>query len=64
MAINEPRAEHIKRIQERYRLADKTTKTAILTEFCLSWGVDRKYAIKLLQGQRGLPGKKGGRKPK
>lgn len=64
MQANEPRAEHIKRIQERYRQADKRTKSAILTEFCLSWGVDRKYAIKLLQGQRGISGKKGGRKPK
>jgi len=64
MHLNEPRAEHIKRIQERYRQADKRTKTSILTEFCLSWGVDRKYAIKLLQGKRGLPGKKGGRKSK
>jgi hypothetical protein len=64
MRVNEPRAEHIKRIQERYKQADKCTKTAILTEFCLTWGVDRKYAIKLLQGRRGLPGKKTGRKPK
>lgn len=62
MSSNEPRAEHIKRIQERYRQADKLTKTSILTEFCLSWGIDRKYAIKLLQGKRGLAGKKGGRK--
>lgn len=62
MQINEPRAEHIKRIQERYRNSDKQTKSAILTEFCLTWGVERKYAIKLLQGKRGLPGKKTGRK--
>lgn len=62
MKPNEPRAEHIKRIQERYRQADKRTKTAILTEFCLSWGVERKHAIKLFSGKRGGPRKKAGRK--
>jgi hypothetical protein len=64
MKPNEPRAEHIKRIQERYRHSDKRRKTTILNEFCLSWNVDRKHAIKLLNGKRGGPKKKGGRKPR
>lgn len=62
MKPNEPRGEHIKRIQERYQGADKRKKTMILTEFCLSWNVDRKHAIKLLNGNRGGPKKKAGRK--
>src|SRR5689334_7024001 len=37
MQANEPRAERIKRIQERYRQVDKRSKSAILSEFCLSW---------------------------
>lgn len=64
MKPNEPRSEHIKRITERYRRSDKRTKTAILTEFCLSWNVERKHAIKLLGGKRGGPRKKAGRKPR
>ena len=55
MKANEPRAEHIKRLQERYQGADKRKKTVILTEFCLTWNVDRKHAIKLLNGKRGRP---------
>ena len=62
MKPNEPRAEHIKRLRERYRQADKRTKTAMLTEICLTWNIDRKHAIKLLSGKRGGPKKKAGRK--
>lgn len=62
MKPNEPRNEHTKRIQERYRGAHKRKKTAMLTEFCLTWNVDRKHAIKLLNGRRGGPKKKVGRK--
>ncbi len=62
MKLNEPRNEYIKRIQERYREADKRKKTIMLTEFCLTWNVDRKHAIKLLNGKRGGPKKKAGRK--
>jgi len=62
MKPNEPRGEHIKRIQERYRGACKRKKTAMLTEFCLTWNVDRKHAIKLLNGMKGGPRKKAGRK--
>jgi hypothetical protein len=63
MKPNEPRGEHIKRIQERYRGACKRKKTAMLTEFCLTWNIDRKHAIKLLNGSRGGPRRKAGRKP-
>lgn len=64
MKRNEPRDEHIKRIRERYQGADKRKKTVILSEFCLTWNLDRKYAVKLLNGKRGGPGKKAGRKPR
>lgn len=63
MKTNEPRAEHIKRLSERYKNSDKRKKTMILNEFCLTWNVDRKYASKLLSGKRGGPKKKAGRKP-
>lgn len=63
MKPNEPRAEHIKRLSERYRNSARRNKTAILTEFCLTWNVDRKHAIKLFNGKRGGPKKKAGRKP-
>ena len=64
MKPNEPRSEHIKRIRERYTQADKRKKTVMLTELCLTWNIDRKHAIKLLNGKRGGPKKKAGRKPK
>lgn len=62
MKRNEPRGEHIKRIQERYQGADKRKKTMILSEFCLTWNLDRKYGSKLLSGKRGGAKKKAGRK--
>jgi hypothetical protein len=62
MTKNEPRDEHIKRLKERYGGATKRQKTALLTEFCLTWNLDRKYAGKLLRGKRGGPGEKAGRK--
>ncbi len=51
MKSNEPRAENIRRLRERYRAADKRTKGSILNEFCLTWGISRKRAIALLRGQ-------------
>jgi len=53
--------DHIKRISPRYRDADKSTKNVILSEFCHTWGVGRKYAIRLLSGKRQPSGKKSGR---
>lgn len=44
--------DHIKRIGPRYRDGDKRTKKAILDEFYHTWGVGRKYAIRLLGGKR------------
>lgn len=62
MKPNEPRGEHIKRLSERYRNSDRRKKSMILTEFCLTWNVDRKHAIKLLNGTRGGSKQKAGRK--
>ena len=56
--------EHIKRIQARYTDADKRRKKVILDEFCDTWGVGRKYAIRLLGGKRLPTGKKAGRPPR
>ncbi len=53
--------EHIKRITLRYRDADKGSKKVILDEFCNTWTVGRKYAIRLLSGKRKLSGKRAGR---
>lgn len=53
--------EHIKRITLRYRDANKGSKKVILDEFCSTWGVGRKYAIRLLSGKRKPSGKQAGR---
>lgn len=53
--------DHIKRIRGRYRDASKDRKKTILTEFCHTWGVGRKYAIRLLGGKTMPSGKKAGR---
>jgi hypothetical protein len=57
-------ADHIKRIGPRYRDADRGHKKIILDEFCHTWGVGRKYAIRLLGGKRQLSDKKAGRPPR
>lgn len=54
-------ANHIKRIQDRYQDADKPHKKVILDEFCHTWGVGRKYAIRCLGGKTQPSGKKAGR---
>jgi hypothetical protein len=64
MKPHEPRGEHIKRIRERYQGSTRARKTIILNEFCLTWNVDRKHAIKLLNGKRGGARKKAGRPPR
>lgn len=53
--------EHIKRIEDRYRDSDKARKKVILDELCETWGIGRKYAIRLLNGRRMPTGKKPGR---
>ncbi len=53
--------DHIRRIGDRYRDADRGTKKTILNEFCHTWGLDRKYSIRLLGGKARPTGKKSGR---
>jgi hypothetical protein len=55
--------EHIRRIENRYRDSDKFQKKIILNEFCHTWGVGRKYAIRLLAGKARPTGKRAGRPP-
>lgn len=57
-------ADTIKRIQERYRDADRRHKKIILDELCHTWGLGRKYAIRLLGGKTAPSGKKAGRPPR
>ena len=58
-----PRArdEHIKRLKDRYKDSSKDAKKFILNDICLTWGIDRKYAIKLLSGNKKSSSKKAGR---
>lgn len=53
--------DHIKRIEDRYRDSDRRGKKRILDEFCDTWGIVRKYAIRLLGGKSVPSGKKAGR---
>ena len=48
---NEAKAQYQKRIQERYKLASREAKKAILDEFCEVCGYNRKYAIRKLKGK-------------
>jgi hypothetical protein len=64
MKPTKPRDEHIKRLRDRYRDSSTQAKKFILNDICLTWGISRKYAIKLLSGQRKPSGKKPGRKPR
>src|SRR2546427_7030272 len=48
--------EYFRAIHERYGQADRKTKQAILSEFCLNTHYHRKYAIRLLNGP--APGKR------
>lgn len=54
-------ADHIKRIEDRYRDGDRRRKKAMLDELCLTWGLGRKYAIRLLGGKHRPSGKRAGR---
>lgn len=44
------RKEYLKQIYARYRRAGRPGKTAILDEFCLNSGYQRKYATRILNG--------------
>lgn len=48
MGTQERRA-YLEAIRPRYRRARKTSKTAILNEFCAVCGYHRKYALRLLR---------------
>lgn len=44
------RKEYLRQIYKRYRFAIRRDKTAILDEFCLNTGYQRKYATRILNG--------------
>lgn len=56
--------DHIRRIKDRYSDATREGKKAILSEFCHTWGIGRKYAIRLLGGKTLPTGKRAGRPSK
>ncbi|MGH9327104.1 MAG: hypothetical protein ACRD2B_10555, partial [Terriglobia bacterium] len=51
------RRDYLMRIYPRYRQSSKIEKRRILDEFCANCGYNRKYAIRLLNGEP--PGGKG-----
>jgi hypothetical protein len=56
------RLEYLERIRSRYLVSTKVKKTQILNEFCETWNLSRKYAIKLILGK--LPPTRARRGPK
>ena len=56
------RDEHIRRLRDRYKNSSKQTKKLILNDICLTWEINRKHAIKLLNGKKGQGGLKRGRR--
>lgn len=54
MRQNTQRQEQLERYRRRYQSRGKEGKGRMLDEFCEQYGFERKYAIKLLQGLRGL----------
>jgi len=46
------RKEYLQAIRLRYKSVGKKEKIPILTEFCLTCGYNRKYAIRLLSGKK------------
>ena len=57
------RYAYLKAVKDRYRQADKKSKTIILNEFCQICGYNRKYAIRLLNQKRKRIRRRPGRKP-
>ncbi len=57
------RYAYLKAVKDRYRQADRKSKTLILDEFCHVCGYNRKYAIRLLNRKRKRARKRPGRKP-
>lgn len=48
------RQEQLERYKRRYQSRGKGGKGRLLDDFCEQYGFERKYAIKLLQGSRGM----------
>jgi hypothetical protein len=48
------RREYLGQIQGRYQRVGRLYEQQILNEFCTNCGYERKYALKLLHGQRGV----------
>lgn len=55
--------EYLNKIRERYRKASAAEKSAILNEFCLVCGYNRKYAITVLNRKKKPPRRRPGPKP-
>ncbi len=49
---NKGRREYLRAIYDRYQRAGRKSKKVILSEFCANTGYHRKYAIRLLNGER------------
>lgn len=59
---NAAKREYLYGISERYRKAGRKEKKAILDEFCINCGYNRKYAIRLLSAKKKRSWRKSGRK--
>ena len=59
---NEAKWEYFRVMYERYHKAERKARAALLDEFCVTTGYNRKYAIRLLNGPR--PEKKRVRRPR
>ncbi len=55
--------EYLLAIRERYRKANRESKSLILSEFCQVCGYNRKYAIRILNRRTKQPKKKPGPRP-
>ena len=49
---NEAKREYVRVMYERYHKAERKARAALLDEFCVTTGYNRKYAIRLLNGPR------------
>jgi transposase InsO family protein len=59
---NEAKWEYFRVMYERYHKAERKVRAAMLDEFCVTTGYNRKYAIRLLNGPP--PGKERVRRPR
>jgi hypothetical protein len=56
---NEAKWEYFRVMYERYHQAEPKTRPALLDEFCVTTGYNRKYAIRLLKPRRGMSSRQG-----